>query len=292
MSLIILENDTLCAKISKYGAELTSLYNKKNGIEYIWQGDPAFWGRHSPVLFPIVGRLKNDTYEFSNETYHLSQHGFARDLDFIVTKTTKTTATFELIASEETKAKYPFDFKLVLTYILTENGIRFDYTVSDPADRPMYYGLGAHPAFSTKLLPNDSYTDYQVELTPKLKRKMIPLRANLLDLENASGSETSLLPVTHSLFKDDALVYELEEKPLEATLRNIKHGHGVSLTVANAKAFGIWSCYPAQGEFVCLEPWWSVADIYQTNGKLEDKYLIERLEGHQSKNYTFEITVF
>ena len=104
---LILENETLCAKISEHGAELTSLYNKKNGIEYIWQGDPAFWGRHSPVLFPIVGRLKNDTYEFENKTYQLSQHGFARDLDFTVTKATDTTATFELLASDETKAKYP-----------------------------------------------------------------------------------------------------------------------------------------------------------------------------------------
>lgn len=289
---LILENETLCAKISEHGAELTSLYNKKNGIEYIWQGDPAFWGRHSPVLFPIVGRLKNDTYEFENKTYQLSQHGFARDLDFTVTKATDTTATFELLASDETKAKYPFDFKLVLTYTLTENRISFNYTVFDLGDRPMYYGLGAHPAFSTKLLPDDAYTDYQVELAPELKRKLIPLRANLLDLENTSASKTSLLPVTHALFKDDALVYELEEKPLKATLRNTKHGHGVTLTVADAKAFGIWSCYPAQGEFVCLEPWWAVADIYQTTGKFKDKYLIERLDGHQSKNYTFAITVF
>lgn len=289
---LILENDTLCAKITEHGAELTSLANKKNGIEYLWQGDPAFWGRHSPVLFPIVGRLKDDTYEFSGNKYHLNQHGFARDLDFTVVETTKTTATFELVSSEETKKRYPFEFKLVLTYTLTETGLKFNYTVFDLGENPMYYGLGAHPAFSTKLLANDSYTDYQVELAPKAKRKMIPLRANLLDLENAHYSETSILPITHDLFKDDALVYELEKNPLEATLRNTKHGHGVTLTVSDAKAFGIWSCYPAKGDFVCLEPWWSVADIYQTTGKLEEKYLLERLAGHQSKEYSFEITIF
>ncbi len=109
MSLQI-QNEQLIATFQTRGAELVSLKAKKTGIEYIWQGDPVFWSRHAPILFPIVGRLKNDQYKYQGQTYHLPQHGFARDQEFIVSEQSTEKISFLLKSSPDTKQNYPFDF--------------------------------------------------------------------------------------------------------------------------------------------------------------------------------------
>src|SRR5687768_6508972 len=153
---ITITNHDLTAVINPLGAELTSLkYNKR---EYIWEGNPEYWGKHSPILFPIVGTLKNNTYTYNGNEYNLTRHGFARDHEFTVKHLGSDTVTFLLSANEDTSMVYPFDFELGLTYTIRDSMLHFDYTVTNKGNERMPFSLGAHPAFA---LPGD-FNEYSL----------------------------------------------------------------------------------------------------------------------------------
>ena len=144
--ITILKNDFFSIKVNSKGAELASLKTDKK--EYIWNGDPEFWGKHSPVLFPIVGSLKNNSYSFENKNYQLSRHGFARDLEFEVKEKTGNCMIFSLMANDKTFANYPFDFELQIKYTIQEKKLIIAYEVINKSDKKMPFSIGAHPAFA------------------------------------------------------------------------------------------------------------------------------------------------
>ena len=237
---VFLENDHLVATIKEHGAELASLRSKETGLEYIWAGDAKYWGRQAPVLFPIVGRLKDDQYQVAGKTYHLGQHGFARDRDFAIREQTATKVVLELKADEASKELYPFDFCLQLSYELTASGLVVDYRVDNPSQEPIYFGIGGHPAFKTPLTPKESFSDYELTFSTDYRLPKIPLTNGLTDIESARLSAPTAT-VSRELFKDDALIYDLEQKPTKVSLTSKTSGHGVSLSVTDAKFMGIWS---------------------------------------------------
>lgn len=288
---VFLENDYLVATIKEHGAELASLRSKETGLEYIWAGDAKYWGRQAPVLFPIVGRLKDDQYQVAGKTYHLGQHGFARDRDFAIREQTATKVVLELKADEASKELYPFDFCLQLSYELTASGLVVDYRVDNPSQEPIYFGIGGHPAFKTPLTPKESFSDYELTFSTDYRLPKIPLTNGLTDIESARLSAPTAT-VSRELFKDDALIYDLEQKPTKVSLTSKTSGHGVSLNVTDAKFMGIWSTYPKEGQFVCLEPWWGLADTTDSNGDFTQKYAINRIDKAASFNHQYEITVF
>lgn len=288
---VFLENDHLVATIKEHGAELASLRSKETGLEYIWTGDAKYWGRQAPVLFPIVGRLKDDQYQVAGKTYHLGQHGFARDRDFAIREQTATKVVLELKADEASKELYPFDFCLQLSYELTASGLVVGYRVDNPSQEPIYFGIGGHPAFKTPLTPKESFSDYELTFSVDYRLPKIPLTNGLTDIESARLSAPTAT-VSRELFKDDALIYDLEQKPTKVSLTSKTSGHGVSLNVTDAKFMGIWSTYPKEGQFVCLEPWWGLADTTDSNGDFTQKYAINRIDKAASFNHQYEITVF
>lgn len=260
-------------------------------MEYIWSGDAKYWGRQAPVLFPIVGRLKDDQYQVAGKTYHLGQHGFARDRDFAIREQTATKVVLELKADEASKELYPFDFCLQLSYELTASGLVVGYQVDNPSQEPIYFGIGGHPAFKTPLTPKESFSDYELIFSADYRLPKIPLTNGLTDIESARLSAPTTT-ISRELFKDDALIYDLEQKPTKVSLTSKTSGHGVSLSVTDAKFMGIWSTYPKEGQFVCLEPWWGLADTTDSNGDFTQKYAINRLDKAASFNHQYEITVF
>ncbi len=150
-----ISNSDLTAQIKHLGAELFSLKNRKNK-EYIWEGNPAFWGKHSPVLFPIVGTLKSNLFHYKESEYHLSRHGFAREMKFELVEKSEESATFSLISSIESKKVYPFDFELQICYSLEGKKLNIDYKVINKNDFIMPFSIGAHPAFALAK-PFDNY---------------------------------------------------------------------------------------------------------------------------------------
>ena len=150
-----LNNQYLSVEINSLGAELKSVKNINNNIEYMWQANPEFWGRTSPVLFPIVGRLTNNTTLINKQTYEITQHGFVRDMEFSCIEQSESHLLFLVSSNKKTRPLYPFDFKLTIRYTLQERELIVQWQVSNPNRETMPFSIGAHPAFSTHLQPQD-----------------------------------------------------------------------------------------------------------------------------------------
>ncbi|MBW1605566.1 aldose 1-epimerase family protein [Lactobacillus sp. Sy-1] len=289
-----LSNDSLTIEVNSKGAELNSIKGD-NGIEYLWQADSNFWGRHAPVLFPIVGRLKNDQYEYEGKKYSLGQHGFARDMEFELSDRTADSITMVLKANAETKPVYPFDFLLFVKYTLDKTTVKVDLTVVNQGTNEMYFSVGAHPAFNVPLNADQHFDDYQVKVAPREIFNQIPLENSLSAAKD--GSELDFknpLPVSRELFKNDAVILDLQQQPIDVMLES-KHTlnqHGVSLHTDNAKYMGLWSQYPSDAQFVCIEPWWGIADDVDADGLLIHKKGIEQLASGDRFDACFDITVY
>ncbi|WP_057896347.1 aldose 1-epimerase family protein [Liquorilactobacillus oeni] len=290
---VTLENEQLKAVFTENGAEMVSLFGKEKRIEYLWQADPKFWGRHAPVLFPIVGRLKDDHYRFGEQSYELHQHGFARDQQFSLTKKTAELVTFTLSSSEVSKSKYPFDFILRVTYQLYSDKVSVSYNVENPSSKELYFSIGGHPAFNVPLTKEgDSFENYHVEILPYKKRKQIGLVGNYTDLAHAQIKDIAQIALSRKTFSKDAVILELQEEQTTLLLTNKKEDCGVRLQMEDAQYCGIWSPYPADAPFVCLEPWWGLADDLTASGKLSEKQAIHALPAYAKFTGNYAITVF
>lgn len=159
---ITLRSSALTVVISTHGAEVQSI-TTPDGLELIWQADKAIWGRHAPLLFPIIGRLKNQQYTLDGEVISISQHGFARDSEFTILAQSDTSVTLRLTDSPETQKVYPFSFALDITYTLSGSQLRKEHTTYNRSPRPMPYEIGGHDAYRTTLLPGETMADYAIQ---------------------------------------------------------------------------------------------------------------------------------
>lgn len=272
-----IENDYLIATIAEDGAELISLKSKKNNIEYIWQGDPAFWGRHAPVLFPVVGRLKDDQYTYENQTYPMGQHGFARDSLFEVIEHGSELVSLSLKSTKESKKKYPFEFELILSYVLEEDNLIVKYQVENTGNADMYFSIGGHPAFNVPLEQELTFDDYYLSFSPKKSRTQIPLVGPFADFEHKTlGQTNTSLDLRRELFKEDAIIFETKGVNT-FTIETDEGPHSISLSFTDMPYVGVWSPYPQEAPFVCIEPWCGIADEVNTTGNLVDKKGINKL---------------
>lgn len=288
---IIIENPQLTASFTAKGAELTSLKSKENGLEYIWQADPACWGRHAPVLFPFVGRLKDDQYTYKGTAYPMGQHGFARDKEFQVLRQKADEVSFVLKSDEETRKIYPFDFELQIDYRLGGDGLTVVYTVKNTGPEEMYFSIGGHPAFNVPLTEGHSFEDYFLQYSPLKSRIRIPLNGSYIDLDQRTiGQTNTSLDFTHELFASDALIFET--KDLNAfTIRCDTSEHSVTLSYDSMPYVGIWSPYPKEAPFVCIEPWCGIADSVNATGELTEKTGINHLDAGKVFTVKYAITV-
>ena len=289
--MIILENEKLLAIFKSKGAELQSLINKETGKEYMWVGDPAFWGKHSPVLFPIVGSLINDTYYYKDKAYKLPRHGFARDKEFKITKQSEKEIVFTISQDEETILVYPFAFTLQLRYQLNNNQLSCTYEIHNPGNEELLFSIGAHPAFAVPLVNDiEKYNDYYLQFNKpetlhrwKLHNGLIADHAALLPTEN------SKLNLQHELFYEDAIVLKNMQSN-RITLASDKHSTGIHFKFDDFPFFGIWAAKDAP--FVCLEPWCGIADSITHNQQLKNKEGINVLAAKENWQRTWSAACF
>ncbi len=266
-----LQNNTLSIGILPTGAELRSVINKHTGKEYIWQADASVWNRSSPVLFPFVGRLKNDSYVYQNKTYSLPQHGFARNFDFELIKQTDSLLCFELKSNEQTLENYPFPFSLQLSYELTENELTLSYRVENTGADIMYFSLGAHPAFNLE----DEISTYRLEFDSEENYARHLLEAGLqIHKTEEVAMQGNRLQLNENYFETDAIVLKGMQAN-EISLLNKNNKKELSLKAEGFPYYGIWAkkSYP----FLCLEPWHGIADSITSSGKIEEKEGIKKL---------------
>jgi galactose mutarotase-like enzyme len=276
-------NATLTAQIKHIGAELCSLKDSCNK-EYIWNGNPLFWGKHSPVLFPIVGTLKNNSYQYNGIEYQMSRHGFAREMDFVLIDRKENSATFSLKSTDETLQKYPFDFELHLIYTLENNSLKIEYKVFNTNDKKMSFSIGAHPAFDL----SGDFENYSL-----LFEKEEPVHYYLLEdgLISNSTNELTLdkneLQLNYTLFENDALVFKKITSKSITILENSKPFLKVSYS--DFPDLGIWT--PPNAPFICIEPWFGYSDTVDQFGNIFEKEGVQILEANSTFHSVFSIVI-
>jgi galactose mutarotase-like enzyme len=288
--MISLENESITVTFVAKGAELQSITNKTSGLSYLWKGDPAFWGKFSPVLFPIVGGLKDDTYIFDNKDYHLPRHGFARDHEFEFQQISDREVLFTLSSNAETLKVYPFEFTLGLRYQISGNSLSCSYEVSNSGEQDMLFSVGGHPAFAAPLTEDTNYEDYYIEFDSDEAITYHKIADNLISDETETiRLDEGKLHLKHELFYNDALVFKsLKSNSLH--LRNTKNKHGLDFHFPDFPYFGIWAAKDA--DFVCLEPWCGIADGVNHNQQLSDKEGVTSLSPGGNWKRTWEVAVF
>jgi galactose mutarotase-like enzyme len=286
-----IESESLKVAIRSKGAELDSVYNKQAQTEYMWSGDTVFWGKKSPVLFPIIGTLKNDTYNFEGRPYQLGRHGFAREMEFAVTRQTAGSISFTLESNETTLAKFPFPFKFDIIYAIDENQLSVTYSVANAGEKDMYFSVGGHPAFKVPLAAGLSYNDYYLEFNQAENTGRWPIsKDGLIETEPVPLlNNTSRLPLSKALFEKDALVFKHLRSGM-VTLNSGRDPRGLSFEFSGFPYLGIWAARNA--DFVCIEPWCGIADSVNTDQQLENKEGIELLHAGENFRRTWTVTVF
>ena len=290
-----LTSATARVEIALKGAELTSFTSLATGLEYLWQADPAQWGRHAPLLFPIVGKLPEDTYLYEGQSYKLTQHGFARDQDFQLILQDAHSLTFQLMASAESKKAYPFEFELRVRYELRGSVLTVGWHVRNPAAAPheLLFSIGAHPAFNCPLRPaaGEQFADYAFHFDHPVTLRRQLLRGGLRTGETApvlAGQDS--LSLTYELFKDDALVFDHFDFTRITLQKADKTGPFVRMQFDGFPYLGLWTKGPGAA-FVCIEPWQGVASSVGEPQEVRDKEGILTLEPSREfeASYTIEI---
>ena len=288
--MLKLENKTITASFSAKGAELQSVYNKETQQEYLWEGDPTFWGKFSPILFPIVGGLKGNTYLFNDQKYELPRHGFARDLVFEVEKSSNHEITFLLKHDPYTLSVYPFEFELRLHYELTETGLRCSYRVYNPATEPLLFSIGGHPAFAIHVNADLKYEDYYLSFNRDEQLVYHKINQDLIDDETLTiPLQEGTLPLKHELFYEDALVFKSLKSNM-IRIKNKNNNQGLDFSFDSFPFFGIWAARDAN--FVCLEPWCGIADGIHHDQQLTEKEGIISLSGDEHWSRSWEISAY
>ena len=288
--MITLENDYIQVSLAAKGAELQRLFSKETQLEYLWNGDEQYWGKHSPVLFPIVGALKNDSFTYKDETFHLPRHGFARDQVFEAEKISPSEAVFTLKETEESLKVYPFHFELKLKYKLIDRKLNLTYEVVNTGKDELLFSLGAHPAFAVPNTPKTDYNDYYLAFNADKKLTFWKLDNGLIAKDtgniNLNGHKLNL---KHELFYNDALVFKTLQSNC-ISLLNTKNDFGLHFHFEDFPFFGIWAATDAP--FVCLEPWCGVADDVDHNQELAHKEGIIKLDAGQNWERFWEVECF
>ncbi|KAF2326320.1 aldose 1-epimerase family protein [Flavobacterium ginsenosidimutans] len=278
-----ISNSTLKASIKHAGAELFSIKDNQNN-EYIWEGNPDFWGKHSPVLFPIVGTLKNNTYRINGKEYHLPRHGFARDMEFDLIEKTENKAIFSLKSSEETLQKYPFEFELQLIYTLNESSLDLEYKVINKGKEKMPFSIGAHPAIAVP----GNFEDYAFKFEKEENLKYYLLENDLISSKTKIlETKDNLVPLNYELFKNDALIFKALESKSLTILKDLKPY--VKVDYKDFPSLGIWT--KENAPFVCIEPWLGYSDTDENSGDLYEKEGILTLEENKDFQAKFSITI-
>lgn len=288
MAVYSVSNKKLSVTVNSLGAELISL--KSNTTELLWQADKTIWSRHAPVLFPIVGKLKDNKFKHNNAEYNLSQHGFARDKEFTLIEQSETILEFELTANEETLEIYPFHFSLRIRYELNDATLAVKYLVFNPDKTDLLFSIGAHPGFNCRRLEGETLNDFYLEFKSNNHLTIEKLNDGLLSGETSIIKlDSGKLKLNAELFENDALVFkntQIEEIKLCST----KSKQQIKLNCKNWPYFGIWS-KKGSDAFVCLEPWYGITDSLNSEGDLTKREGIIKLECANKKEFNFNIEI-
>ncbi|ATH06672.1 hypothetical protein BIY24_01575 [Halobacteriovorax marinus] len=289
--LVEISSEYIQAKISTSGAELKSLLDTESYKEYLWQSDEKWWKRSAPILFPIVGKLLDDKYRMGNKYYSMSQHGFARDMEFQVVRAEKDSAHFKLEYTEETLKVFPFKFVLEVKFKVYGPKLFVDYEVRNVDRRDMLFSIGSHPAFNVPLDEGDKASDYYIEFEEEEYGGAYYLENGLVNFHGAPDRRMfkgKKIPLTEKLFKHDALIFK-DIASSKVSLKNTSNSRSVVVEFEHCPYLGLWA--PDGAPFVSIEPWSGVADGVDSKNDFFEKEGLITLESGKCFQSSYSIFV-
>ncbi|WP_125566520.1 aldose 1-epimerase family protein [Companilactobacillus insicii] len=295
-----IENEYFQAQINEVGAELTSLIDKKSGVNCIWDGDPDVWAKHAPNLFPAIGRSMNDHYYVDGKKYEMPQHGVGFFHKYSAEQLSSNRVKFTMRSDDETKRYYPFEFEFSIKFELVGRRLRMIDTVKNLNDKPMSFAVGTHPAFNVPIgsTSNDRFEDYYLTFDPSVKtlkyheftfKTGVPLRTGkILKLNEYNGN---FLPLTHELFKD-GLIVMTESNSLNGVSLKSKDGkHSVTAHFNDFPQLCLWTQNDPKAKFLCIEPFYGVSDKYGDEIELKNKEGNCVLDEHQERSFIIDYDI-
>ncbi|MGL4982961.1 MAG: aldose 1-epimerase family protein [Treponemataceae bacterium] len=287
--MIVLQNQLASVRINPVGSELCSFYDKSIKCEYIWQ-QGEFWKKSAPILFPIIGTLKNNSFMYEGKKYLLEKHGFAYKQNFEVAYLSETEVIFTLTSSEETKKKYPFDFELSIHWTLTEKTLHSDCTVKNTDQKDMFFSFGFHPAFT--LCFDETQGIDSMSLCLEEDDQWIStagVNSDATHYPRIKDYGKKELALTQTIFDEDAIICE-NLKSHSLIIKSCLHNHFVKTSWSNnLDILAVWSMPKAP--FVCIEPWAGICDIENADGILQNKKGIRKLQANRSEVFSFTATI-
>jgi galactose mutarotase-like enzyme len=282
-----LDSGRISATIKAAGAELCSLKNA-DGFELLWQAGPA-WPRHAPILFPIVGRLKNDVLRHQGKTFPMTQHGFARDQTFDWRARERTSCTLDLTDNAASRLRFPFAFRLAVTYAVDDVHLDVRFEISNTGDEILPASLGGHPAFNWPLLPELPKQAYGIHFAKDEPAPIRRLTGGLLRQKpEPTPIKGSYLALSEQLFADDAVILD---HPASSSIRYAAdRGPAIELQWQGFRELGIWS-KPDGAPFLCLEPWRGFASPLDFDGEFFDKPGIMKITPGKTEILSYRISV-
>lgn len=291
---MILSNKNIAIEVSRHGAELFSL--SKGGTEYLWNGDPQYWNRHAPILFPVVGKPYNNTLRIDDKEYHMKQHGFARDCDFdYVAESATSCHLFLPTQSMPTSDVYPYHYRLEVLYQLIDNTVDITWAIANCGQRDMHFQIGAHPGFMLPDYHADDPTHGFICFYDADGNPVSPKQTSALDDGNrtplaAPTIHPSLMPIGTDTFANDALIFE--QKQIATAELCDKEGKALlKVECEQADAFGIWAPHKPGCSFVCLEPWCGICDPKGYTGDIADRPYDHPLPPGDVYQFHYAITI-
>lgn len=288
----ILKNTLASAEIAQIGAELVSFRLLEDHCEYIWTGDPKYWSGHSPLLFPMVCAANGDEIRIDGVKYGMSNHGFARNMEFEILEESDSSLVYGLKYCEDTLKMYPFKFMLTVAYVLIDKQIEIRYKVENQDNKKIYFQIGTHPGFQCPIDKNCELEDYYIEFNREEKFERMFLNEQNVRISKRFDTvmeRGKILPLTHGLFDEGAHVYQNINSD-KITLKSNKSSKQVSLSYSNLPYLGLWQVKNAP--YICIEPWQGMAetDVFQGEFKEKEGIITLKPSEYFECNLTIEIT--
>ncbi len=290
--MLSIQNTTFKISVTKIGAELCSLYSKTTNTEFMWQANPTIWGSYAPVLFPIIGCLKDGKFLFEGVAYSVPKHGFIRNNTTLESNFIgDNIIEFRSKYTEESLKNYPFKYEFIIQYILQEDGVKVEHTIiNQDTENPMYFSIGGHPGFNCPFFENEKYEDYYIEFeVSETDDTWLVSKDGLIENQSTPYLKyNKTLPLHSEMFAKDALIFK-NLKSKEISLKSNNHSIALKMDISEFEYLGLWA--KPNAPFVCIEPWLGISDAVITSQDFTQKEGIQRLEAGETKVISYEIKI-